>query len=54
MKVLAFLFIVLCVLSAQFNLEKPEQVRLVYVGQVGAPIPPHKKRGKLKGWQRGR
>ena len=51
MKALVFLFIVLCVISAQFQLEKPEQIRLVSVGNSSV-IPPYKKKGKFKGYQR--
>ena len=51
MKALILLFALLLVAASQFVPEKPEPIRVVSIGEV-SPIPPYKKRGKLKGYQR--
>jgi hypothetical protein len=51
MKIAVILFALLLVAAAQFVPEKPQSVRMVTIG-TNAPIPPYKKRGKLKGYQR--
>jgi hypothetical protein len=51
MKALIIFFALLLIVASQFVPEKPETVRVVSIGEV-SPIPPYKKRGKLKGYQR--